>query len=54
MVYELSFWHNVKKSVRLKLEIMSNTYRLHVFDVVLTLYISFKHVRNNFIGEALP
>ena len=42
----LSFWHNVKKSVHLKFKIMSITCRFHVSDVVFTLYISYKHVRN--------
>ena len=44
----LSFWHYVKKSVHMEFEIMSitGTCRFHVSDVVLTLYISYKHVRN--------
>ena len=44
----LSFWHNVKESQRLKFKIISITCRFHVSDVVLTLYISYKH-----LGEAL-
>ena len=33
----LCFWHNVKKSVRLKLKIMSIICRFHDYDVVLTV-----------------
>ena len=44
----LSFWHNVKKSVQLKFKIMSITCRFHISTVVLTLYISYQHVRNKF------
>ena len=37
---------NVKKSMHLKFKIMSITCSFHVSDVVLTFYISYKHVRN--------
>ena len=47
----LSFWHNVNKSVRMKCKI---TCRFHVFNVVLTLYMSYKHVRNNYLGSKPP
>ena len=40
-LYDLSFSHKVKKSVRLKFKTMSITCRFHVLDVELTLYISF-------------
>ena len=46
-------WHNVKKSVRLKSKALSITRRFQVFHVVLTLYLSFKHVKKHFKGEAL-
>ena len=35
----LFYWENVKKVVHLKLKTMSITYRFHVFDLMLTLYI---------------
>lgn len=48
-----SFWHQVKKSVLLKFKIISNTCIYHVCDVVLTLFISYEHVRYHFVCEAL-
>ena len=47
----LSFWHNVNKSVRMKCKI---TCRFYVFNVVLTLYMSYKHVRNNYLCSKPP
>ena len=44
----LFFWENVKKSVHLKLKTMSIACKFHVFDLMLTLYISYKKVRYHF------
>ena len=49
--YTPSFGTIWKKYVPLKLKIMSITCRFLIFDLVVTLYISYKHVRYHFFFE---